>query len=155
GIWGGFVRPSSSRRRRAMSCSTASAARSIKPWIGSSANGSWKPETAKMKRRRAAARRRSQPLEPSVVRAWVGGRYPRLPRSWSQHHDDRAHFDVIVEVDHVFVGHPDAARRDRMPDPFRLVGAMDAVKRVPAAGVKVNPTGAHRIGGSAFDIIRE
>src|SRR5262249_57432900 len=51
--------------------------------------------------------------------------------------------------------HPNAARRDRVSDPFRLVGAMDAVQRVPAAGVEIDAARAHGIGWSAFDIVRE
>src|SRR5215510_16364960 len=108
-----------------------------------------------MKRRWLPPDAAPSPLEPSIVVAWVGRRYPRLTRSRSQHHHDRAHFDAVVEIDHVLVGHPDAARRNRMSDPFRLVGSMDAVQRVPAAGEEIDAARAHGIGWSAFDIVRE
>src|ERR1700759_1297384 len=37
--------------------------------------------------------------------------------------------DPVIEIDHVLVGHAEAARRDRLSDRLRLVGTMDAVKR--------------------------
>jgi hypothetical protein len=40
-------------------------------------------------------------------------------------HDNCANFDAIVEVDHVLVGHANAARGDGSADIFRLVGAVD------------------------------
>src|SRR4029077_19043063 len=77
------------------------------------------------------------PSSPLVV-AEVSRGDPPLPRFRPPHHHHRPQFDAIVEIDHVLVGHPDAARRDRMADPLRLVRAMNAVKRVLAAGVKVH-----------------
>src|SRR5260221_12843156 len=40
-----------------------------------------------------------------------------------------------------------------MPDPFRLVGAVDAVQRVLPARIKVDAATAHRIGRTAFDVV--
>src|SRR5258706_3645871 len=40
-----------------------------------------------------------------------------------------------------------------MPDPFRLVGAVDAVQRVLPARIKVDAASAHRIGRTAFDVV--
>ncbi len=51
--------------------------------------------------------------------------------------------DPVVEVDHVLVGHADAARRDRLSDIFRLVGAVDAEQRVLAALVEIDAARAH------------
>src|SRR5215471_3791520 len=54
----------------------------------------------------------------------------------SQHHHSRAHLHPAVEIDHVLVGHPDAARGNRLSDIFGLVGAVDAIQRVLAASVE-------------------
>jgi hypothetical protein len=48
------------------------------------------------------------------------------PTPRGRHNNRRADLDPIVEVDHVFVGQPDATRRNREADIFRLVRAMDA-----------------------------
>ena len=63
-----------------------------------------------------------------------------LPR----HHDPRADLRSPVEVDHVLVRHADAARRNRLPDRIRLIGAMNPIER---AG-KVHGARAERIVGS-------
>ena len=50
------------------------------------------------------------------------------PETESVQNDDLgSDLHPIVEVDDVVVGQPDAARRNRLPDRPRLVGAMDAV----------------------------
>src|SRR5215510_7668058 len=67
------------------------------------------------------------------------------PVSRREHNDNRADLDTIEEVDHVLVGHADAARRDCSADIFGLVGAIDAVLRVLAAGVQIEPARTHRI----------
>src|SRR5262245_40162528 len=72
-----------------------------------------------------------------------------------QHHDNRAHLHPTVEIDHVLVGQPDAARRNRMSDPSRLVRAVDAIERVFAIGVEVESAGAHGIACTAFDVVRK
>src|SRR5262249_62071606 len=50
----------------------------------------------------------------------------------------RSHLHPLVEVDHVLVGHADAAGRYGLTDILRLVGAMDAVERVLAPLVQVD-----------------
>ena len=40
-----------------------------------------------------------------------------------------------------------------MSDPLWLVGAVDAVQRVPVVRVQVNPASAHRIVSAAFNIV--
>ena len=62
-----------------------------------------------------------------------------------EHHHDRTETDAVVEIDHVLVGHADAARRNRRADIFRLVGAVNPEQRVLAAGVEVERARAHRI----------
>src|SRR3712207_837342 len=47
--------------------------------------------------------------------------------------DPRAGLDPVVEIDHVDVAHPDAARRHGPPDLLGLVGAVDLVERVLVA----------------------
>src|SRR5262249_17203462 len=59
----------------------------------------------------------------------------------------------IVQIDHILVGQRDAARSNPMTDPLWLVGAMDAIQRILAAGVKVHRARTHRIVRTAFDII--
>src|SRR5262245_55678220 len=73
----------------------------------------------------------------------------------SQHHHKRARLHPTVEIDHILIGQPDAARRDRMSDPSGLVRAVDAIERVLPVGIKVEGAGAHWIGGAAFDIVRK
>jgi hypothetical protein len=58
-------------------------------------------------------------------------------RGRSQHHHSRANLHPIVEIDHILIGYPDATRGNRTSDVFGLVGAVDAIQRVLAAGVKV------------------
>src|SRR3954462_2789238 len=76
-----------------------------------------------------------------------------LASLWTEHHDDRARLDPVVEVDHVLVGQPDAAGGYRLSDILRLVGPVDAEHRILAAGEKINPAGAHRILPAPLGII--
>ena len=62
-----------------------------------------------------------------------------------QHHHDGTQADAVIEIDHVLVGHADAARRNRRADIFRLVGAVNPEQRVLAAGVEIERARAHRI----------
>src|SRR6202034_3954388 len=48
------------------------------------------------------------------------------------HHHHGADREPIVQVDHVFIGHADAAGRYRMADGFRLVRAVNAMAAAPA-----------------------
>src|SRR5262249_56946012 len=73
----------------------------------------------------------------------------------SQHHHKRAHLHVAVKINDVLVGQPDAARRNGMSDPSRLIGAVDAIERVLAARVEIERTRTHWIDGAAFDIVRK
>src|SRR6201988_5279375 len=50
-------------------------------------------------------------------------------QSRSDHDDLGADIDPTVEVDHVFVAHPDATGRDRGADGPWLVGAVNAIER--------------------------
>ena len=73
----------------------------------------------------------------------------------SQHHHNRPRLHSAVEIDHVFIRQPDAARRNCMSDPSRLIRSVDAVKRILAAGVKVQCARTHWIARTAFDIVRK
>ena len=68
------------------------------------------------------------PLPPTSVPAPRRARGAR-PRP-SHHHDLGAHGHAVVEVDHVLVQHPEAARGGRPADALRRVGAVDAVAGV-------------------------
>ena len=57
----------------------------------------------------------------------------RVALALRQHDHRGAEFHAVVEVDHVLIGHADAARGDRRADVFRLVGAVNAVQRVLVA----------------------
>src|SRR5215208_1690943 len=58
------------------------------------------------------------------------------------HYDDLgADADATVEVDHVVIGQPEAARGYRGADRLRLVGAVDAEER----GAEIHGTGAERV----------
>ena len=59
------------------------------------------------------------------------------PVSRREHNDNRADLDAIVEVDHVLVGHADAARGDCSADILGLVRAVDTVLRVLPTGVQI------------------
>src|SRR5262245_8160131 len=72
-----------------------------------------------------------------------------------QHHHNRARLHPAVEIDHILIGQPDATRRNRMSDPSGLVRAVDAIKRVLATCVEVEPTRTHWIACTAFDIVRK
>ncbi len=63
----------------------------------------------------------------------------------SQHHHERARLHPAVEIDHIFISQPDAARRNRVSDPSRLVRAVDAIERVLAVGVEVERARPHSI----------
>ena len=65
------------------------------------------------------------------------------------HHDLRAHLHPVVEVDHVLVQHPEAARRGRPADRLRGVGAVDAIARVGAAEVDVERPRPERVADPA------
>ena len=54
------------------------------------------------------------------------------PVIWREDYNNRAEFDAIIEIDHVLIGHADAARGDGSADIFGLVGAVDPVLRVLA-----------------------
>jgi hypothetical protein len=63
-----------------------------------------------------------------------------IARRWSldsQHHHSRADLHPAVEIDHILIGHSNAARGNRTSDVFGLVGAVDAIQRVLAASVKI------------------
>ena len=62
-----------------------------------------------------------------------------------EHHDDGAHLHPVIQIDHVLVGHPDAAGGDRRADIFRLVGAVNPEQGVLAAGVEIQRARTHRI----------
>ena len=47
------------------------------------------------------------------------------------HDHRRAKLDAVVEVDDVLIGEADTARRDRMTDIFRLVGAVNTEQACP------------------------
>jgi hypothetical protein len=55
----------------------------------------------------------------------------------SQHHHSRSDLHPAVEIDHILIGYPDAARGNPTSDVFGLVGAVDAIQRVLAASVEV------------------
>ncbi len=69
-----------------------------------------------------------------------------------QHHDRRAELDPVVQVDDILVGHADAAGRNRRADVFRLVGAVDAVQRVPVAGEEKRPRAPSDCAGPSDEI---
>ena len=56
---------------------------------------------------------------------------------WREDNNNRAELYATVEVNHVLVGHANAARRDGSADIFWLIGAVDAVLRVLAARVQI------------------
>src|ERR1700730_5755886 len=58
-----------------------------------------------------------------------GGRFGWYFRESSDHDDPDADTDAAIEIDHVLVAHPDAARRYVGADGPGLVGAVDAVER--------------------------
>jgi|SRR6516165_11426810 len=59
--------------------------------------------------------------------------------------DNRTDRYATVEVNHVLVGHANAARRYGSADIFRLIGAVDPVLRVLAAGVQIEAARTHRV----------
>src|SRR5262245_36081778 len=68
--------------------------------------------------------------------------------------DRRSHSHPLVEIDHVLVGHADAAGRYRTADVFRLVGAVDAIQRVLAPLVEIDRSCPQGIGRTAGDARR-
>src|SRR5262249_31729562 len=56
---------------------------------------------------------------------------------WREDNNNRADPYATVEVNHVLVGHANAARRDGAADLFWLVGAVDPVLRVHPIGVQI------------------
>src|SRR5262245_50092699 len=75
--------------------------------------------------------------------------------SGSEHHHSRADLHPAVEIDHIFIGDPDAARGNRTSDVFGLVGAVDAIQRVLAASVKIEGARPHWIARAAWDVARK
>src|SRR5207237_7385855 len=69
-----------------------------------------------------------------------------------QYDYDSADLHATVEIDRVFIGHADAAGRDRLSDIFRLIGAVDAIERVLVAGIKIHAARAHGIVRAAGNI---
>jgi hypothetical protein len=67
------------------------------------------------------------------------GRFRWLTR----HHDPRANPRALIKVDHVLVRHADAARRNRMPDRIRFIGAMDSIE----CARKIHGARAERMSG--------
>src|SRR5579862_2393679 len=53
----------------------------------------------------------------------------RKQQSSVQHHHRGADRDTIIEIDHVLIGHAEAAGGDGLSDRLRLVGAVDAIER--------------------------
>src|SRR5258708_26551868 len=90
----------------------------------------------------------------SIVWLAAGGRCDtRATLLRSEHHYTRAYLHPTVEINHILIGQPDAARRDGMSDPCWLVRAVDAIKRVFTACVEVERARTHRIVRTAFDIV--
>ena len=75
--------------------------------------------------------------------------------AWVEHDHNGAHLDPVVEVDHVLIGHADAARRNRLADIFRLVRAMDTEQRVAAALMQIQRARAERIVRAATTMLRQ
>src|ERR1700746_28895 len=75
-------------------------------------------------------KRTSHQQLPAVLRRGPSG-------PWREDNNNRADLYATVKVNHVLVGHANAARRDGSADVFWLIGAMDAVLRVVAAGVQI------------------
>src|SRR5467141_3314219 len=95
-------------------------------------------------------------LTPCAARIVLSGAgRPRGSLLRSQHHHERAHLHPAVEIDHILIGQPDAARRNRMSNPSGLVRAVDAIQRIVAACVEVERTRTHWIACTAFDIVRK
>src|SRR5690242_16186853 len=97
---------------------------------------------------------------PSVSRrTWMAGTSPAMTKgrgcacdAASPLHDRhmRADRNAIVEIDDVLVEQADAARRHRMPDALRLVGAVQAEIGVVAVAIEIERAGAERIFQPAF-----
>src|SRR5262245_44609003 len=71
------------------------------------------------------------------------------------HHHSRSHLYPAVEIDHVLIGHPDAARGNCTSDVFGLIGAVDAIQRVLAASIQVEGACPHWITRAAWDVARK
>src|SRR5215470_19386415 len=84
--------------------------------------------------------------------ARVPGRITLLGR---KHNHDRTHLDAIVEVDHVLVGHPDAAGRDGLADILGLVGAVNPEQRVLVPLVEIDTPCTQWVVGPTFHIVRQ
>src|SRR5258708_3384165 len=69
----------------------------------------------------------------------------------SEHDDLGADVDAAVQVDHVLIAHPDAARRYVGADGPWLVRAVNAVQR----GAEIHGAGAERILRAAFHVPRQ
>src|SRR5690606_37654374 len=62
-----------------------------------------------------------------------------------------AYRSALVEVDHVLIGHADAARGYRSPDRPWLIGAVDTIER----GAEIQRPCPHRVVGSPFHEFRQ
>src|SRR5262245_31423870 len=71
------------------------------------------------------------------------------------HHHSRSHLYPAVEIDHVLIGHPDAARGNCTSELFGLIGAVDAIQRVLAASIQVKGACPHWITRAAWDVARK
>src|SRR5262249_12339956 len=69
----------------------------------------------------------------------------RPPRLILPHNDFGADVYPVVEIDHVVVDKPEAARRHCLPDRLRSIGAMNPIYR----GAKKHRTRAERVAGPA------
>ena len=74
----------------------------------------------------------------------------RLDRTAGEHDDFGAGRRALVEVDHIFVAHTDAAGGHVMTDTLGLIGTVNAIERVDLALPKIERAGAQRIIGPAM-----
>ena len=121
----------------------------------SSACNARKRKRRRIVRRRCSSKPLDQLVRPDPPPSAMRGLYGESPCARRQHHHRRAELDPVVEVDHVLVGHADAARGDRRADVFRLVGAVDAVQRVLVAGEEIEAARAQRIVRARADVSPE
>src|ERR1700694_5285724 len=87
----------------------------------------------------------------SKTAARSGGRVHFRSPKISDHDDAGADIDAAIEIDHVLVAHPDAARRDVGTDGPGFVGAMDAIER----RTQIHGAGAERVLWAAFHVPRQ
>src|SRR5258707_3850389 len=82
---------------------------------------------------------------------WMQPPFQFLVAIKSDDDDPRADIDAAVQVDHILIAHPDAARRDVGADGPGLVGAVDAIQR----GSQIHRARAERILRTAFHVPRQ